>query len=156
MSFLDKGKRSHTEVSKQIEQTGRELNRKKYGREERWIGKIRIVSTTPELRGELRWLLSPRILKFLSEESYRRKNQTEKWKSSDWKSFVKIFVNYIKLKGITHHQVITISDVSAVQNVRYFSDMTVWDVLAAIVSYESSHTTIYQKELLQTVHYILN
>jgi len=41
------------EVSKQIEQAGRELNRKKYGREERWIGKIRIVSTTPELRGEL-------------------------------------------------------------------------------------------------------
>ena len=78
MSFLDKGKRSHTEVSKQIEQAGRELNRKKYGREERWIGKIRIVSTTPELRGELRWLLTPRILKFLSEESYRRKNQTEK------------------------------------------------------------------------------
>jgi hypothetical protein len=65
-------------VSKQIEQAGRELNRKKYGREERWIGKIRIVSTTPELRGELRWLLTPRILKFLSEESYRRKNQTEK------------------------------------------------------------------------------
>jgi hypothetical protein len=78
MSFLDKGKRSHTEVSKQIEQAGRELDRKKYGREERWIGKIRIVSTTPELRGELRWLLTPRILKFLSEESYRRKNQTEK------------------------------------------------------------------------------
>jgi hypothetical protein len=45
-------------VSKQIEQAGRELNRKKYGREERWIGKIRIVSTTPELRGELRWLFS--------------------------------------------------------------------------------------------------
>jgi len=65
-------------VSKQIEQAGRELNRKKYGREERWTGKIRIVSTTPELRGELRWLLTPRILKFLSEESYRRKNQTEK------------------------------------------------------------------------------
>ena len=40
-------------VSKQIEQAGRELDRKKYGREERWIGKIRIVSTTPELRGEL-------------------------------------------------------------------------------------------------------
>jgi hypothetical protein len=38
-------------VSKQIEQAGRELDRKKYGREERWIGKIRIVSTTPELRG---------------------------------------------------------------------------------------------------------
>jgi hypothetical protein len=65
-------------VSKQIEQAGRELDRKKYGREERWIGKIRIVLTTPELRGELRWLFSPRILKSLSEESYRRKNQTEK------------------------------------------------------------------------------
>lgn len=34
------------------------------------------------------------------------------------KKFSKDFVNYIKLKGITHHQVITISDVSAVQNVR--------------------------------------
>jgi hypothetical protein len=40
-------------VSKQIEQAGRELNRKRW-----WIGKIRIVSTTPELRGELRWLFS--------------------------------------------------------------------------------------------------
>lgn len=65
-------------MSKQIEQAGRELNRKKYGRGERWIGKITIISTTHELRGELRWLFSPRILKSLSEESYRRKDQTEK------------------------------------------------------------------------------
>jgi phosphohistidine phosphatase len=34
------------------------------------LAKIRIISTTPELRGELRWLLTPRILKSLSEESY--------------------------------------------------------------------------------------
>jgi phosphohistidine phosphatase len=34
------------------------------------LAKIRITSTTPELRGELRWLLTPRILKSLSEESY--------------------------------------------------------------------------------------
>ena len=33
------------------------------------LAKIRIISTTPELRGELRWLLTPRILKSLFEES---------------------------------------------------------------------------------------
>ena len=71
-------------VSKQIEQAGRELDRKKYGREERWIGKIRIVSTTPELRGELRWLLTPRILKSLFEESYTvEKTGQKKGKSGD-------------------------------------------------------------------------
>jgi hypothetical protein len=68
-------------VSKQIEQAGRELNRKKYGREERWIGKIRIVSTTPELGGELRWLFSPRILKFYLKshtgEKTRQKNENQ-------------------------------------------------------------------------------
>ena len=42
------------------------------------LAKITIISTTPELRGELRWLLTPRIPKSLSEESYRRKDQTEK------------------------------------------------------------------------------
>ena len=68
-------------MSKQIEQAGRELNRKKYGREERWIGKIRIVSTTPELRGELRLLFSPRILKpYLKShtgEKTRQKNENQ-------------------------------------------------------------------------------
>ena len=47
------------------------------------LAKIRIISTTPELRGELRWLLTPRILKSLFEESYtvektrqKKENQT--------------------------------------------------------------------------------
>jgi hypothetical protein len=81
MSFLDKGKRSHTEVSKQIEQAGRELDRKKYGREERWIGKIRIVSTTPELRGELNGYFhqefSNPYLKSHTGEKTRQKNENQ-------------------------------------------------------------------------------
>jgi phosphohistidine phosphatase len=47
------------------------------------LAKIRIISTTPELRGELRWLLTPRILKSLFEESntvetskQKKENQT--------------------------------------------------------------------------------
>jgi hypothetical protein len=81
MSFLDKGKRSHTEVSKQIEQVGRELDRKKYGRKERWIGKIRIVSTTPELRGELNGYFhqefSNSYLKSHTGEKKRQKNDNQ-------------------------------------------------------------------------------
>ena len=33
------------------------------------LAKIRIISTTPELSGELRWLLTPRIIKSLFEDS---------------------------------------------------------------------------------------
>ena len=33
------------------------------------LTKIRIISTTPELSGELRWLLTPRIIKSLFEDS---------------------------------------------------------------------------------------
>ena len=33
------------------------------------LAKLRIISTTPELRGELRWLLTPRIIKSLFGES---------------------------------------------------------------------------------------
>ena len=48
------------------------------------LAKIRIISTTPELRGELRWLLTPRILKSLFEESYTvEKTGQKKGKSGD-------------------------------------------------------------------------
>lgn len=48
------------------------------------LAKIRIISTTPELRGELRWLLTPRILKSLFEESSTvEKARQKKGKSSD-------------------------------------------------------------------------
>ena len=47
------------------------------------LAKIRIISTTPELRGELRWLLTPRIIKSLFEDSntvetskQKKENQT--------------------------------------------------------------------------------
>jgi hypothetical protein len=33
------------------------------------LAKIRIISTTPKLSGELRWLLTPRIIKSLFEDS---------------------------------------------------------------------------------------
>lgn len=44
------------------------------------LAKIRIISTAPELRGELRWLLTPRILKslygeFTTVEKIRRKKE---------------------------------------------------------------------------------
>ena len=44
------------------------------------LAKIRIISTTPELRGELRWLLTPRILKslyveFTTVEKIRQKKE---------------------------------------------------------------------------------
>ena len=72
--------RSVTNRTKVKEVTRRERNIvvKKGG-----LAKIRIISTTPELRGELRWLLTPRILKSLFEESYtvektrqKKENQT--------------------------------------------------------------------------------
>ena len=47
------------------------------------LAKIMIISTTPELRGELRWLLTPRIIKSLFEDLHSRNTQTEKGKPGD-------------------------------------------------------------------------
>jgi len=42
------------------------------------LAKIRIISTTPELRGELRWLLTPRIIKSLFEDSNTAETSKQK------------------------------------------------------------------------------
>ena len=48
------------------------------------LAKVSIISTTPELRGELRWLLTSRIIKSLFEDLDAVENtQTEKGKRDD-------------------------------------------------------------------------
>lgn len=42
------------------------------------LAKIKIISTAPELRGELRWLLTPRILKSLYGESLQLRKRQKK------------------------------------------------------------------------------
>jgi phosphohistidine phosphatase len=37
------------------------------------LARIRITSSTPKMKGELRWLLSPKLLKGLSKKLYRKK-----------------------------------------------------------------------------------
>jgi len=54
---------TNRKVMKEMSTTERSIVVKKGG-----FAKIRIISTTPELRGELRWLLTPRIIKSLFED----------------------------------------------------------------------------------------
>ncbi|HET7147609.1 MAG TPA: histidine phosphatase family protein [Candidatus Nitrosopolaris sp.] len=57
-----------------INQRGR-INLKKAG-----LAKIRIISLTPNISGELRWLLTPRILKLLEKGSSKSKSSAVKKK----------------------------------------------------------------------------
>ncbi|HEY7573300.1 MAG TPA: histidine phosphatase family protein [Nitrososphaeraceae archaeon] len=50
-------------IMKETSTTERSIVVKKGG-----LAKIRIISTTPKLRGELRWLLTPRIIKSIFED----------------------------------------------------------------------------------------
>lgn len=55
---------TNRKITKEMSTLERSIVVKKGG-----LAKIRIISTTPELRGELRWLLTPRIIKSLFEDS---------------------------------------------------------------------------------------
>jgi len=60
-----------------VTQLGR-INLKKAG-----LAKIRVISLTPNISGELRWLLTPRILKLLEKGSSKSKSSVAKNKKKD-------------------------------------------------------------------------
>jgi phosphohistidine phosphatase len=60
-----------------VNQLGR-INLKKAG-----LAKIRVISLTPNISGELRWLLTPRILKLLEKGSSKSKSSAAKNKKKD-------------------------------------------------------------------------
>ena len=60
-----------------VNQLGR-ISLKKAG-----LAKIRVISLTPNISGELRWLLTPRILKLLEKGSSKSKSSVAKNKKKD-------------------------------------------------------------------------
>jgi phosphohistidine phosphatase len=60
-----------------VDQLGR-ISLKKAG-----LAKIRVISLTPNISGELRWLLTPRILKLLEKGSSKSKSSVAKNKKKD-------------------------------------------------------------------------
>jgi len=60
-----------------VNQLGR-INLKKAG-----LAKIRVISLTPNISGELRWLLTPRILKLLEKGSSKSKSSVAKNKKKE-------------------------------------------------------------------------
>jgi phosphohistidine phosphatase len=60
-----------------VNQLGR-INLKKAG-----LAKIRVISLTPNISGELRWLLTPRILKLLKKGSSKSKSSAAKNKKKE-------------------------------------------------------------------------
>jgi phosphohistidine phosphatase len=60
-----------------VNQLGR-INLKKAG-----LAKIRVISLTPNISGELRWLLTPRILKLLEKGSSKSKSSAAKNKKKE-------------------------------------------------------------------------
>ena len=62
------------------------------------LAKIRIISTTPELRGELRWLLTPRIIKSLFEDSNTVETPDRKRKTRRLKKYCKNICKLYKLR----------------------------------------------------------
>ena len=60
-----------------VNQLGR-ISLKKAG-----LAKIRVISLTPNISGELRWLLTPRILKLLEKGSSKSKSSAAKNKKKD-------------------------------------------------------------------------
>jgi hypothetical protein len=47
------------------------------------LAKIRVISLTPNISGELRWLLTPRILKLLEKGSSKSKSYVAKNKKKE-------------------------------------------------------------------------
>ncbi|MGB7953584.1 MAG: hypothetical protein WCF23_06350, partial [Candidatus Nitrosopolaris sp.] len=47
------------------------------------LAKIRVISLTPNVSGELRWLLTPRILKLLEKSSSKSKSSVKKNKKKE-------------------------------------------------------------------------
>ena len=99
-SFLRQQNRSNTTRSvasgpkvNGMTRVGRGIVLKKGG-----LAKIRLISTAPELRGELRWLLTPRILKSLYGESTTVKKSDRKRKTRRLKKFCKDIYKLHKAK----------------------------------------------------------
>ena len=94
-----------------VNQLGR-INLKKAG-----LAKIRVISLTPNISGELRWLLTPGILKVVQNQIPLRQIRKNK-RSADRTKFEKVFAETsalsIKLTKPKPQHVITIKVLSAV------------------------------------------